>query len=250
MIAEAWVADLVDGRRVVVKRTADYDARLEADGLGALAAAGAPVPEVLAVTADVLVMTHVSGRADWAALGAAIAGLHRRTAGEATADRQPFGWHQSNVIGPLHQDNTETADWGPFYAERRIRPYVEVDALPAAVARRLRAAVEGPLPTLVDHGAPPSLVHGDLWSGNVVDGSWLVDPAVYRADREVELAYMDLFGGFPDALWRAYEEAWPLDVGWEQRRPALQLYNLLVHVAIFGASYVPPLVARLDRLGW
>lgn len=243
MIADAWVADLADGRRVVVKRTDDYDARLEADGLAALAEAGAPVPEVLSVDAKLLVMTFVEGRDDWAGLGATIARIHRHTS-------DSFGWHQDNVIGPLRQDNTETDDWPSFYAERRIRPWLDADALPGEARRRLERALDGPLLELLDRSAPASLIHGDLWSGNVVDGSYLIDPAVYRADREVELAYMDLFGGFPPALWRGYEEEWPLADGWQHRRPALQLYNLLVHVALFGANYVRPTVARLDQLGW
>jgi fructosamine-3-kinase len=103
---------------------------------------------------------------------------------------------------------------------------------------------------LLDHDPVPSLVHGDLWAGNVVDGRWLIDPAVHHADREVELAYMDLFGRLPRPMWDAYLDAWPLAEGGEQRRPALQLYNLLVHVAIFGRRYVEPIVSRLDDLGW
>lgn len=243
MIAESWVAELADGRRVVVKRTADYDATVEADGLEALAAAGAPVPEVLSVSEDLLVMSYVEGRPDWPELGRTIAAVHRETGSS-------FGWRRDNVIGPLPQDNTLTSDWPSFYADRRVRPWLEAEALPPEIRRRLEQALDGPLQQTLEHDPVPSLIHGDLWSGNVVDGCWLVDPAVYHADREVELAYMDLFGGFPGRLWRAYEEAWPLDEGWEVRRPALQLYNLLVHVELFGATYVRPLALRLDRLGW
>ena len=242
MIAHTWRARLTDGRDVVVKHT-NYDARLEADGLGALAEAGAPVPEVLGVDERVLVITHVSGRPDWAGLGRALADLHRHTG-------DTFGWHVDNVIGPLHQDNTTSDDWPTFYAERRIRPHLDLDALPSHLRGRLERALDGPLQQLLGHGATPSLVHGDLWSGNVVDGAWLIDPAVHRADREFELAFMDLFGGFPAACWDAYESAWPLDAGWQERRPALQLYHLLVHVALFGSSYVSGIAARLDRLGW
>ncbi len=242
MIAQTWRAQLADGRDVVVKRTS-YDARLEADGLRALADAGAPVPEVLGVDDGVLVINHVGGIPDWAALGRAVADLHRHTGAS-------FGWHIDNVIGPLHQDNTESDDWASFYAERRIRPHLDHDALPGDLRRRLERACDGPLQDLLAHDTAPSLVHGDLWSGNVVDGAWLIDPAVHRADREFELAYMDLFGGFPEACWAAYREAWPLDDGWQARRPALQLYHLLIHVALFGSGYVSGVRTRLDRLGW
>lgn len=241
VIADVWLAEL-DAGTVVVKAPA-YDARLEADGLEALAAAGAPVPAVLAATATTLVLEHVSGTPAWARLGRTLAQVHGHTG-------ETFGWHTDNVIGPLPQDNTRTGDWPSFYRDRRLRPHLDVPALPGPVRERLTAALEGPLRELLDHDAEPSLVHGDLWSGNVVDGAFLIDPAVHRADREFELAFADLFGGLPRPFWHAYLSAWPLDAGWQGRRPALQLYHLLVHVALFGSGYVGAVVQRLDRLGW
>lgn len=242
MIASSWAVTLTDGREIVVKRTG-YDAGLEAEGLEALAAAGAPVPAVLAVTPDLLVMSHVGGRPDWAGLGAALAAVHRHDGGS-------FGWHRDNVIGSLPQDNRTSRSWPTFYVDRRIRPHLSTPALPGPVRRRLEVAADGPTRALLDHEPAASLIHGDLWSGNVVDGCYLVDPAVNHADRELELAFMATFGGFPDELWRSYTEAWPLDDGWQRRRPALQLYHLLVHVALFGEGYVGAVVARLDALGW
>lgn len=239
-ICEVWRARLDDGRDVVVKRT-PYPAGVEADGLGALAEGGAPVPEVLAADADVLVLAHVTGPPDWSGLGAALARLHAHT-GEA------FGWHRDNLIGSLPQRNDPDPSWPAFYATHRISPFL--DAVPSEVRTRLEAACDGPLLALLDHDAEPSLVHGDLWSGNVVDGRWLIDPAVCRADREYELAFMDCFGGFPAALTDAYTAEWPLDEGWQTRRPALQLYHLLVHVRLFGGSYLGSVVTRLDALGW
>jgi fructosamine-3-kinase len=93
-------------------------------------------------------------------------------------------------------------------------------------------------------------VHGDLWSGNIVAGRWLIDPAVHFADRELDLAFAAVFGGIPARMWSAYEESWPLDEGWEARRPALQLYHLLVHVRLFGGGYRAMVADRLDALGW
>lgn len=242
-IAETWRVDLADGRRVVVKRTG-YDARLEADGLEALADVGAPVPAVLAVTEDVLVLEHVGGAPDWAGLGRTLAQVHRTGRGDA------FGWDRDNVIGSLPQANPRTGSWPAFYVEHRLRAHLDAPALPRDVRLRLERACDGPAQELLEHGPVPSLVHGDLWSGNVVDGRWLIDPAVYHADREVELAFAEVFGGFPPVFWRGYEEVWPLDDGWERRRPALQLHHLLVHVRLFGAGYVGAVVSRLDRLGW
>lgn len=241
MIADVWRGQLEDGRAVVVKAT-DYDATLEAEGLEALAAAGAPVPTVLAVDASTLVMSHVSGPPRWRELGATLAAVHGHRG-------ERFGWHQDNVIGPLPQDNTERESWSEFYIEQRLRPWLDTSDLPASVRRRLRAACDGPLPELLEHGAAPSLVHGDLWSGNIVAGRALIDPAVHHADREFELAFAALFGGIPDDFWEGYHGTWPLDAGWQRRRPALQLYHLLVHVELFGAGYAASVVQRLDQLG-
>jgi fructosamine-3-kinase len=182
-------------------------------------------------------------RSAWEELGMALAHAHR-----VTTNR--FGWHRDNRIGPLVQPNDWHAAWPAFFAACRIRPHLDAPALPPGVRRRIERALDGPLLDLLPAKPPASLVHGDLWAGNIVGGRWLIDPAVAHADREYELAFMALFGGLPGTLWEAYEAAWPLETGWEQRRPALQLPHLLVHVRVFGASYVPAVADRLDRLGW
>jgi fructosamine-3-kinase len=238
-IGEVVRAELADGRTVVVKSTS-YDADLEAEGLHALAEAGAPVPAVLDVQPHRLILEHVSGPADWATLGRSLAQVHRHTA-------ERFGWHRDNVIGPLRQRNGWRDRWPEFHVEQRLAPYL--GDLPSDLAARLERAMTGPLPRLLDHDAPASLVHGDLWTGNVVAGRWLIDPAVHHADREVDLAMLTLFGDAPAALHRAYAEAWPLDPGWERRRPALQLAPLLVHVRLFGGGYIASVARRLDAIG-
>jgi fructosamine-3-kinase len=238
-IASLVACELEDGSSVVVKSTS-YDATMEAEGLDALRDAGAPVPAVLDVRADRLVLERVSGPADWAALGEALAATHRTTSSD-------FGWHRDNVIGSLPQPNPRLRDWPTFYVEHRIRPFLP--ALAAPLAERLERACDGPLPALLDHDAPASLVHGDLWSGNIVEGRWLIDPAVNHADRELDLAMLALFGDAPDTFHRAYQASWPLDEGWQGRRPALQLYHLLVHVRLFGGVYADAVTARLDAIG-
>ncbi|MEX2551039.1 MAG: fructosamine kinase family protein [Nitriliruptoraceae bacterium] len=241
-IAAVWRAVLRDGREVVVKE-GTTPAELEAEGLEALRAAGGPVPAVLASAGTVLVLEHLDGpRGDRRDLGRSLARVHR------TIDRS-FGWHRDNVIGPLPQPNPRTRSWPSFLAEARLLPHLDV--LPGASADRLQRAIDtGVVADLAEHGAPASLVHGDLWSGNVHLDRWLLDPAVHHADREIDLAMLELFGSVGPAMHEGYHEVWPLDEGWERRQPLLQLPPLLVHVRLFGASYHHAVAARLDALGW
>lgn len=236
-----WVR-LADDREVVVKR-GPTPAALEAEGLVALARAGAPVPEVLAHEGGTIVLEYLDGPpGDRRVLGRTLAAVHRHLGAG-------FGWHQDNVIGSLPQANPRMEDWPGFLAEARLRPYL--GDLPAELARRLDTAIDdGRLASRADHDVAPSLVHGDLWSGNVLLDRWLLDPAVHHADREVDLAMLALFGTVGPALHAGYAEVWPLDEGWERRLPLLQLPPLLVHVRLFGASYLGGVTARLDALGW
>ncbi|MFP3914046.1 MAG: fructosamine kinase family protein [Actinomycetota bacterium] len=230
-----------DGRPVLIKAT-DYDARMEADGLRALAEAGAPTPAVLVADEDRVVMEEVDGPEAWEELGAALARCHGATA-------EAYGYHRDNVLGPLPQVNTWTHSWPDFYFRHRLSPFL--DELPSELAGPIREAAEdGRMADLLEHGQAPSLVHGDLWSGNIVAGRWLIDPAVHYADRELDAAFAAVFGGIPERMWQAYQEVWPFDDGWEERRPALQLYHLLVHVRLFGGGYTRMVADRLHTLGW
>lgn len=245
-VSPAWRADLADGRRVFVK-TAPAGAGgdlldQEAAALRALAAAGAVrVPAVLAMGGAWLALEWLepgpATDAAWSDLGRGVAALHR-----STADR--WGWPADNYIGPLPQSNAWSANWPEFWAERRLRPQVERarDQLGVAARdgfERLLGELDGRLAAAAEDG--PSLLHGDLWSGNVhmtAGGAALIDPSSSYGHREVDLAMADLFGGFAPPFWRAYESAWPLLPGAAARRPIYQLYYLLVHVNLFGAGYV------------
>lgn len=169
--------------------------------------------------------------------GQALATLHRVT-------DAAYGLDHDNFIGALPQANTPAARWPDFYRDQRLVPQI-------AIARRLgrvppyRQQLLDAVLARVDDvlgaaGNPPSLLHGDLWSGNfiVTAGSQpaLVDPAVYYGDREVEIAFTQLFGGAAFYL-PAYNELYPLAAGYEYRRPLLQLYPLLVHLNLFGETY-------------
>ncbi len=231
----------VDGVRVVVKEP-PYDALTEAVGLRAMAAAGAHVPRIVEATSERLVLEEVEGDGDWAGCARRLAAVHR-------SEGPAFGWDRDGVIGRLPMANDRTDDWPTFYARHRLSAYL--DRLPVGpMARLLEAIDDGRLARLLDHDVVPSLVHGDLWAGNVVGGEYLIDPAVHHADRELDLAFARFFGGIPPAFFAAYQEAYPLDDGWEERLPALQLFHALVHVEQEGDAYVHTVVDRLDALGW
>lgn len=238
-ICDVAAGRLADGRAVVVKRT-PYPAPIEARGLRLLAAAGAPVPEVLAVDDTTLVLESVDGPEGWAGLGAAVAATHRTT-GPA------FGLDHDNRIGPLVQPGGWYDDWPTCYAQARLASHLP--DLPADLASRIEAALPR-VAEVLPADPPASLIHGDLWSGNIVAGRWLIDPAVSYADRELDLAFSRLFGGLPRAFYRGYDEAWPLADGWQAREPLLQLHHLLVHVRLFGGGYRRAVERRLDTLGW
>jgi fructosamine-3-kinase len=135
------------------------------------------------------------------------------------------------------------ASWPEFYAERRLGSLfgpLELAGRLTPGDRRVFERVKERVPELLGHETSPSLIHGDLWSGNVfgtVRGPALVDPACAYADREMEFGIGTLFGGFGDAFFAAYEEAWPLPPGWRERNPLYQLYHLLNHFLIFGGGY-------------
>jgi fructosamine-3-kinase len=172
-------------------------------------------------------------------LGRGLALMHR-----APVDRS-WGWEQDNYIGSLPQANAPAASWAEFWRDRRLVPQLDLargtGRLPGHEGEweRLLDRLPAILHPADEHG--PSLLHGDLWSGNVLStpaGPALIDPATYRGHREVDLAMADLFGGFGERFHAAYREAWPLQREYEVRRPIYQLYYLLVHVNLFGGGYV------------
>ncbi len=255
-IADAAVATFSDGSRVFIKRSAVGASMFEreAEGLRALADARAiRIPGVLAVSAEALVLEFIEqGKKSgdfFADFGRRFASLHRC--------RAPLcGFAHDNFIGSTPQANTPVhgawkktgegsgEDWPEFFIERRLRFQTELaaenghgddltkllDKAGAFIGNLLAAAIE-----------PPSLLHGDLWSGNyLVDKhgeACLIDPAVYFGHREADLAMTRLFGGFSADFYQSYEVAFPLANGWPDRLPIYQLYHLLNHLNLFGSAY-------------
>ncbi|GAB2601892.1 fructosamine kinase family protein [Ramlibacter solisilvae] len=157
-----------------------------------------------------------------------------------------YGWTSDNFIGATPQVNTPSHDWLDFWRESRIRPMLArltARGCPAQLAPAVEHVMET-MPALFDDGYQPrpSLVHGDLWSGNwgmLADGTPVIfDPCVSYSDREAELAMMELFGSPPASFWRAYQQTAGLHPGYARRRPLYQLYHLLNHALLFGGSYL------------
>jgi fructosamine-3-kinase len=177
-------------------------------------------------------------------LGRRLAAMHRVTAAR-------FGWHRDNTIGATPQLNTPGADWPAFWRERRLGYQFQ---LAAHNGHRGKLLARGErllerLPALFSGYAPrPSLLHGDLWSGNAAvmqDGTPVIlDPAVYYGDREADIAMTELFGGFSAGFYRAYDDAYPREAGYRTRRTLYNLYHVLNHLNLFGGGYA----ARAERM--
>jgi len=226
----------------------------EADGLTALAAAGARVPSPLCHgetgTQAFLVLEHLELRVsgDHAALARALAAVHS-VCGDS------HGWHRDNFIGRTPQLNRHSSSWSDFWRDARLVPQLELagrNSLGNALLRkgdRLLAV----LPRLLAGHAPAaSLLHGDLWGGNagfLADGTpVLFDPATYFGDREADLAMTELFGGFPRVFYSAYREVAPLDQGYSVRKELYNLYHVLNHANLFGGGYAAQAERMIERL--
>lgn len=242
----AWSLAIGDDRYFVKTATLQRAPMLyaEADGLRALAPV-ITVPGVRALgehgdTAFLVLDWLDFGDAPLgAALGTALASLHRSPAGTR------YGWASDNFIGGTPQVNGWHDDWATFFCERRLRPQL-------LLARMDESVLAATADLLRGHAPAPSLLHGDLWSGNagvLADGTpVLFDPAVYVGDRETDLAMTRLFGGFDASFYRAYDAAWPLPEGHERRRDVYTLYHVLNHLNLFGASYPAQAQSLINRI--
>ena len=252
---------LADGRRLAVKArpgagSGQPSLELEAFMLGELARlSDLPVPRVHHAEPDLLVMDFIDTD------GGVITPSVERHVGELIAalhatPRERFGYRRDTLIGPLPQPNPESETWVPFFRDHRLLVMARLahaeGSLPASMLGRIELLAERLGDYLVEP-AFPSLLHGDLWTGNVlVRGNRIagfVDPAISFGHPEIELAFATLFGTFGKSFFAAYEDLMPLEPGFHELRSSLyNLYPRLVHVRLFGAGYLAGIDATLARL--
>lgn len=258
-IGQVYRVHLGDGTRLVAKADDGRNPQLDVEGymLRYLAThSDLPVPEVLHSAPRLLLMTFLPGDSRFNARSQAhaaelLAALHDVTA-------EAYGLERDTLIGGLHQPNPWTGSWLDFFREQRLLYMagqgVDARRLPREIQARLERFC-AQLDRWLSEPQRPSLIHGDVWTTNVLaqDGriTGFVDPAIYYADPEIELAFTTLFGTFGDPFFARYREIRPLAPGFfEERRDIYNLYPLLVHVRLFGGSYVNSVDSILRRFGF
>lgn len=264
-ISQTARLQFADGTKRFLKWASQRDAisglfREEAQSLAALRAAGSiRVPDVIDTHDDdeefsyILLEWLEPGHAtskSWRDLGTALAALHRNQSTQ-------YGWRSNNFIGSLPQSNDAHGSWVDFWRDQRLLPQLaraetRFDKRDTTRLERLLADLDSLIGIGNDEG--PSLLHGDLWSGNVHmlnDGTpAVIDPSAYYGHREVDLAMSKLFGGFDMEFYRAYEASWPCKEDAGERMLVYQLYYLLVHVNLFGGSYTSSTMSAVGKLGF
>ena len=197
-----------------------------------------------------LLLEYISGSGNikgyWEIFAEELAAMH-----DADVSGSYGFWHD-NWIGAREQINTLHGRWIDSFRDCRLKP--QFDAAGKYLSAEDRRSAEYLLSHLerylIEPGKP-SLVHGDLWSGNMITGNdgkgWLIDPAAYYGCPEVDLAMTELFGGFPGRFYDAYKEAGCLELGYADRRDLYNLYQLLNHLNMFGSGYLPSVKRILRR---
>ena len=273
-INDTYRISLSTGKKAFVKTNSIRNTRFfltESQGLLALRQTEAiGVPKVLGTGIDeqkgfsFLLLEWIESipriRNYWETFGYELANLHRAALFRAEepqtdkyrhsyfrgTDGQPllrYGFEEDNFIGANPQKNCPMASWIDFYRECRLTPQIKMAEhyLDSQLQRKITYLLDH-LDSYLREPEFPSLLHGDLWSGNVLCGpdgkAWILDPAAYVGDFETDLAMTQLFGSFPSPFYSAYQEINPIDKGYEERKDLYHLYHLLYHLNLFGSSYL------------
>lgn len=284
-INDAWELHLSGGQRIFMKTNQVKNLRFfetEKQGLAALRSTKViGVPNLLGTGIDrergvsFLLLDYIDSapkiKGYWEEFGRQLAQMHQADCGNLVQSHSSaqkmqmrpeqlsvgkearYGFVEDNYIGATVQKNTPKASWIDFYRDCRLLPQIKM------AERYFNPGLRKKLDRLLSHldnyiREPefPSLVHGDLWGGNVLCGGdgrvWLIDPAAYVGDFETDLAMTELFGRFPQAFYGAYHEVNPIDPGYRERKRLYQLYHLLNHLNLFGGSYLSSVAATIGEL--
>ncbi|HEY0669720.1 MAG TPA: fructosamine kinase family protein [Sphingobacteriaceae bacterium] len=179
-------------------------------------------------------------------MGKQLAQMHKHSADK-------FGLDHDNYIGSLRQSNKSHSTWHEFFANERLEPQLKISYNKHLISNKVKIGISNLLTKLQSlyFEEYPSLIHGDLWSGNYLisnSGPVLIDPAVYYGNREVDIAMSTLFGGFTSEFYIGYNDEFPLLEGWKERLDIWNLYPLLVHLNLFGRAYLGQIESTLKRL--
>ena len=266
-INKAYGLTLNTGAHIFMKANSKANADFftaEAAGLSAIEATGViKTPEILCTGTDdgedvgysFLLLKFIKSakpRTDyWETFARDLAALHKADTKIFELSGK-FGFFQNNFIGARAQNNTPSDSWISFFRDNRLAPqFKDADSYFTAEDRTKITKLLDHLEDFLIEPNQPSLLHGDLWSGNVMCGpegkAMLIDPAAYIGHAEADLAMTELFGGFPEKFYDAYREANPLEPGYENRRDLYNLYQLLNHLNLFGPTYLGPILSIVDE---
>ncbi|MFP6581984.1 MAG: fructosamine kinase family protein [Candidatus Hydrogenedentota bacterium] len=257
-VGEVYRAQFSD-RDIVVKVDAGPDARLNAEGwmLEYLSEHSTlPVPRVLHSSSRLLLMEMLPGNSVFSGKAEDDAATHLARLHEITAPQ--FGLERDTLIGSLHQPNPLSDTWIDFFREHRLlhmaREGVREGKIPLDTMSRIEKFASRLEDWLIEPAAP-SLLHGDVWTTNVLSSddriTGFIDPAVYYGHPEIELAFVTLFGTFGTRFFDHYKELRGLEAGFfEERKDIYNLYPLLVHVRLFGGSYLRSVESTIARFGF
>ena len=253
-INRAYQLTLTDGTQLFMKRNGHPFFELEAEGLEAIRNTNTiRVPQVIDVGKDgeyylLLEWIEASPRSPdfWETFGHELAAMHRAPGFSL------FGWKSDNYIGAGKQKNTQNSKWIPFFRDCRLVPqFKSAQHYFDSVDRKHITQLLDHLDEYLSEPQHPSLLHGDLWSGNFITGpdgkAWLIDPAVYVGHAEADLAMTELFGGFNSRFYGAYNEVNRIDKSYHDRRDLYNLYHLLNHLNLFGVGYLSEVKRILMR---
>ena len=259
MIGEVYRVDFVDGQSLVAKVTKGAEATLDIEGrmLKYLSEnSDLPVPEVIHSEKTLLILSYIENSGGISHSVQADAAHHLANLHQVKGEQ--FGLEFDTLIGSLHQPNPQYDSWIDFFREQRLLYMADVAYKAGRLPEKLRQRIDKfalDLEKFLIEPDAPSLIHGDMWGGNVLalnaKIAGFVDPAIYYAHPEIELAFSTLFGTFGQAFFDIYQVMNPIETGFfTERRDVYNLYPLLVHARLFGGGYTSQVDSILKRLGY